>query len=113
MNFLCGLIIALALLCLYQYFSDPETTTNKEDFLVLRNEPYYSNCLQNVFGKIVCYPYGYRPLRGSKRSSGPYRPWPYPYRHTHLMSYDLRGDPYYIDRQPYVWGNTDFLPYWA
>jgi hypothetical protein len=99
---LYSVVIFMALVFLYQYFSEPENKPNcKENFLVLRNGPYYSNCLRNVFGNKVCYPYGYRP-------------WSYgPYRHTRLMSHDLRGDPYYIARRPYYWGNSDFLPYWV
>jgi len=100
-KFLYGLIIVMALSFLYCYLCEDRTENSEEGFMVLNNGPYYSNCVRNVFGNKVCYPHGYRP-------------WSYgPYRHTRLMSRDLRSDPFYIPRRPYYWGNTDFLPYWV
>jgi hypothetical protein len=62
-----------------------------------------TNCIRNVFGRKVCYPPGIYPW---------YPYGYYPLRHTKLMSYDYRGDPYYIPKKYYFWNNADNTPYW-
>lgn len=67
-------------------------------------EPFWrTNCIRNVFGRKVCYPPGVYPW---------YPYGYYPLRHTRLMSYDLRGDPWYIPKNYYAWNNSDVTPYW-
>ena len=62
-----------------------------------------TSCIRNVFGRKVCYPSGIYPW---------YPYGYYPLRHTRLMSYDLRGDPYYIPKDYCWWNNADNTPYW-
>jgi hypothetical protein len=87
------LLTILAFVIIYNLVSSDDIT---ESF-------WTTNCIRNVFGRKVCYPPGIYPW---------YPYGYYPQRHTRLMSYDYRGDPYYIPKKYYYWNNADTTPYW-
>jgi hypothetical protein len=86
-----GVVVVLLVIVYFLFFDDTE-----EGF-------WRTNCIRNVFGRKVCYPPGVYPW---------YPYGYYPLRHTKLMSYDLRGDPWYVPKSYYLWNNADVTPYW-
>lgn len=90
---LYALLIILGIIIVYNLLTN---NSSVEGF-------WTTNCIRNVFGRKVCYPPGIYPW---------YPYGYYPLRHTRLMSYDYRGDPYYIPKSYYFWNNADQTPYW-